>query len=185
VGCGFQHDTAFWNISKSSYKHACDRKLRVRLATHCNTLQHTATHCESVLQHTATHCNTLQHTATHCNTLQHTATHYNTLQQTANNTLQQTATLWHRESVLQHVHRRVCVFMCTYTYTHKCIDKYTSIYTYEYIFSLSCAYLSIYVSINIHMRLLSYIKIVMPHNSKCRELWLVRIHICIYQHTYM
>ena len=27
-------------------------------ATHCNTLQHTATHC--------THCNTLQHTATHC-----------------------------------------------------------------------------------------------------------------------
>jgi len=37
-------------------------------ATHCNTLQLTATH----LQHTATHCNTLQHTAitaTHCNTL--------------------------------------------------------------------------------------------------------------------
>jgi len=39
------------------------------------------------MQHTATHCNTLQHTATHyslthathCNTLQHTATHYNTL----------------------------------------------------------------------------------------------------------
>jgi len=27
-------------------------------ATHCNTLQHTATHCN-------THCNTLQHTATH------------------------------------------------------------------------------------------------------------------------
>jgi len=34
--------------------------------THCNTLQHTATHCNT-LQHTATHCNTLQHTATHCN----------------------------------------------------------------------------------------------------------------------
>jgi len=31
-------------------------------ATHCSTLQHTATCCN-------THCNTLQHTATHCNTL--------------------------------------------------------------------------------------------------------------------
>ena len=56
-----------------------------RTATHCNTqiasrgsettqqrakLQHTATH---TLQHTATHCNT--HTAKHCNTLKHTATH--------------------------------------------------------------------------------------------------------------
>jgi len=47
-------------------------------ATHCNTLQHTATQhhhyrmltlATSALQHTATHCNTLQHTATHCNTL--------------------------------------------------------------------------------------------------------------------
>jgi len=77
-------------------------------ATHCNTLQHTATHCN--MQHTAIcalrrsldgscYYNTLQHTATrntlryvlysmilsggipaaHCNTLQHTAT-CNTLQ---------------------------------------------------------------------------------------------------------
>jgi len=42
-------------------------------ATHCNTLQHTATHF--ILSLTATHCNTLQHTATHCNTLQHTWFH--------------------------------------------------------------------------------------------------------------
>ena len=40
------------------------------------------------LQHTATHCNTLQHQCimdcrSHCNTLQHTATHCNTLQHTA------------------------------------------------------------------------------------------------------
>jgi len=66
----------------------------IRHVAHCNTLQHTATHCLSqvcinvscrTLQHTATHClsqvcinvsrRTLQHTATHCNTLQHTATH--------------------------------------------------------------------------------------------------------------
>jgi len=85
---------------------------------HCNALQLAATHC-STLQHTATYytksmsgigrhsqkevcysmyytpCNTLQltatvsseltlqHTATHCNTLQHTATLCNTLQHTA------------------------------------------------------------------------------------------------------
>ena len=46
-------------------------------ATHCNTLQHTATQGVCVwvtplVMHT--HCNTLQHAATHCNTLQHTAT---------------------------------------------------------------------------------------------------------------
>jgi len=51
---------------------------------YCNTLQHI--YCYNtlplLLQHTAftttTHCNTLQHTATHCNTLQHTY-YYNTL----------------------------------------------------------------------------------------------------------
>ena len=60
-----------------------------RTATHCNTLQHKL-QCNA-LQHTATHCNRIidalptrrhQHTATHCNTLQHTTTH-NTLQRTA------------------------------------------------------------------------------------------------------
>jgi len=75
-------------------------------ATHCNPLQHTASHYNT-LQHTATHCNTLQHTATrcstpqhtrhgllNCNTLQPTATHCNTLHHTAThcNTLQHTAT---------------------------------------------------------------------------------------------
>jgi len=76
-------------------------------ATHCITLQHTATHIYrfrtlqrtamhgnirqgTVQQHTTAHnattrCNTRQHTATHCttncrNTLQHTAIHRNTLQ---------------------------------------------------------------------------------------------------------
>jgi len=81
----------------------------------CNTLQHTATHCNTQvvvevvhpnaqLQQTAVHCNTLQHTATHCNTqvvvevvrpnaqLQHIVIHFNTLQCTAThcNTLQHT-----------------------------------------------------------------------------------------------
>jgi len=52
------------------------------IATHCNTLQHTATYCNkqhlgdmciTVLQHTTTHYNILQHTATYCNILQQTA----------------------------------------------------------------------------------------------------------------
>ena len=102
-------------------------KIETRSATQSNTLQHTATHCNTLLQrtathwknlsetsqltglgrerltlqHTATHCNTLQHTATHCNTLQHTATHCNTLQHTATyyNTLQHTA--WRYVSEIQ------------------------------------------------------------------------------------
>jgi len=47
------------------------------------TLQHTATHCNT-LQHN-THCKTLRHLATH-STLQHTATHCNTLQHICNTT---------------------------------------------------------------------------------------------------
>jgi len=42
--------------------------LQVDIATHCDTLQHTAPHCNT-LQHTATHRNTPQHTVTHCNIL--------------------------------------------------------------------------------------------------------------------
>ena len=59
-------------------------------ATHCNTLQQTAStgsHSQKWPQHTATRCNTLQHTVStsshsqkkDCNTLQHTATHCNKL----------------------------------------------------------------------------------------------------------
>jgi len=40
-------------------------------ATHCNTLQHTC----STLQCTATHCNALQFATAQCNALQHAATH--------------------------------------------------------------------------------------------------------------
>jgi len=42
---------------------SCTKDTLQHTATHCNTLQNTA------LKHTATHYNTLQHTATHCNTL--------------------------------------------------------------------------------------------------------------------
>ena len=46
------------------------------------TLQHTATHSRTSIESlvfTCAHCNTPQHTATHCNTLtQHTATHSRT-----------------------------------------------------------------------------------------------------------
>ena len=60
-----------------------------RPQTHSNTLQHTATHCNTLqsslskrlqtLTYTMArfqkNSNSLQHTATHCNTLQHTATY--------------------------------------------------------------------------------------------------------------
>ena len=54
------------SLSLSALSLACTRD--------CNTLQHTATQCNtfSLLQHTATQCNTMQHTlslATHCSTL--------------------------------------------------------------------------------------------------------------------
>ena len=46
----------------------------------CNTLQHTATHCNTLQERERQQRGALlQHTATHCNTLQYTATHYNTL----------------------------------------------------------------------------------------------------------
>ena len=82
-------------------------RLHVTNATPCNTLQHTATHCNirvreyrsaavmesftchesNKLQQAASRCNTLQHTATHYTTLQHTATHCNTLQPTKSHDL--------------------------------------------------------------------------------------------------
>ena len=55
-------------------------------ATHGNTMQHAATHCKNA----ASRCTTLHHTTTRCNTRQHTVTHSNTLQHTCN-TLQRTA----------------------------------------------------------------------------------------------
>jgi len=59
----------------------CTLSSHTHVATHCNTLQHTATHhsCVCILSsrtHVATQCNTLQLTATHCNTLQHTETQH-------------------------------------------------------------------------------------------------------------
>jgi len=53
--------------------HLMEGQVIAGTATHCNTLQHTATHCNTlhlmewqVIAGTARHCNTLQHTATHC-----------------------------------------------------------------------------------------------------------------------
>ena len=47
-----------------------------------HTLLHTAARC-SARKHTAAHYSTLQHTAAHCSTLQHTAAHCSTLRLTA------------------------------------------------------------------------------------------------------
>jgi len=83
---------------RNRMRHFTDRRsgLGAGETKQCNTLQHTATHCNTLetdrladggsgfgagkTQCTATHCNILQHTAAHCNTRQHTATHGNTLE---------------------------------------------------------------------------------------------------------
>ena len=78
-----------------------DMSWHIHACSHCNTLQHTATLCNTLqhrntLEHIATHCNTgIRYLlVTHCNTLQHTATHCNTLQHTATQGFG--IYLWHR-----------------------------------------------------------------------------------------
>jgi len=65
----------------------CNTLQYTATATHCNTLHLTdGLHPFIHKWHTATHSNTLQHAATHCNccnTLQHAATRCNTLQHTS------------------------------------------------------------------------------------------------------
>ena len=72
--CNFERTAAHCNI----LQHTAIKHPAIHSATHCNTLQRTATHCD-ILGHTATHCNKLQNTATHCYTLKYAATHCNTL----------------------------------------------------------------------------------------------------------
>ena len=106
-----------------------------------DTLQHTATHCNS-LQQIATHCNTLQHTAAHCNklqctgcperarcnTLQRTATHCNALQHTCNAGLERCgccrAARTHRSSPcarLPCMYIYVCIYTCARIYSCMCV----------------------------------------------------------------
>ena len=100
-------------------------------ATHCNSLQLTATNaCQTGKSHVHTHHNTPQHTATQYNTLQithakpdiHTCTH---LQHTAThcNSLQLTAT--HCNS-LQLIHAKPECHMCTHTATHRSTPQHTA-----------------------------------------------------------
>jgi len=105
-----QHTTSHWNTLQQT-------------ATHCNThtLQHTTTHIRDLTQvmwvghigdtpqHNATHCNALQRTATHCNALQRTATHCNALHHTAThrNTLSHIAGVmntWDHKMLAQKAH---------------------------------------------------------------------------------
>ena len=68
-----QHTAAHCNILQHTSAHRNKLQMLESQLPQCSRFSSTiATHCNT-LQHTATHCNTLQHTATHCNTLQHTA----------------------------------------------------------------------------------------------------------------
>jgi len=82
------------NSAKPNEKYDFIGKKKFRRKTYLPNAFHWATHCEGVLSH----CNTLQHIATHCNThcntLQHTATHCNTLRR---------STVTHVKESYQHV----------------------------------------------------------------------------------
>ena len=88
-----------WDCSSTSvcsihivfpYDTHAHRRLRQHIATHCNTLQHTAEKemmlfigkpiGRSLMISNASLCNTLQHTATHCHTLQRNCTFGDCLQ---------------------------------------------------------------------------------------------------------
>ena len=101
----FQRDEPQCTATRSKHiyinilRHSCNRILKSQIllrlwraavgqvqhtATHCNTLQHTATHtlqptATHTLQPTATHCNALHHTVLYCNILQLTSRHCHTL----------------------------------------------------------------------------------------------------------
>jgi len=81
-----QHNATHSHVWRTHYPRELPQK------NICNTLQHTATHCNTLQQTVMSdthfilnrlskekYCNTPRYTETHCNTLQHTATHYNTL----------------------------------------------------------------------------------------------------------
>ena len=85
-----------------------------------DTLQHTATHCNT-LQHTEvdtsgcrTHCNTLQHTATHCNTLQHTEADTSGCRHTyiCMSCADVCHSVVHRHNSAQHTSVRFCLLSC-------------------------------------------------------------------------
>jgi len=102
-------------------------------ATHCNTLQHTATHCAAntlAFPYTRgqtnplvqvqsyldiytyeTHCNIQKHTALHCNTLHHTATHCYTLQHTKYSPIY---VYIHSHIRIPHVHAYSCIRIRVY-----------------------------------------------------------------------
>jgi len=118
----------------------------------CNTLQHTATHCNALLQlqhnvRLASCIQTIsrvwtshmQHTATHCNTLQHTATHIRCLGSHSTITcLSRTVyhewwhdacVLWHHSFIRVTWRRRVVTpLIHTCDMTHACCDT-----TYSYV----------------------------------------------------
>jgi len=96
-----KHTAAYYCSPLARCCNTCCNTLRQSNVCFCDqaiSLQHTATHCNTLqwLEHTTTHCNTLQHTATNksellqsshptatrCNMVQHGATHYSTLQHT-------------------------------------------------------------------------------------------------------
>jgi len=131
-----------------------------RIATHCNTLQHTATpktqpvnrsdeecfkthaHCPRctalavtvlmVCQQTVKHC-------THCDTLQHTASHCKTLQHSATHSCC-TVVLrcWCKKLPSCHTWEGITSYECVYVCTCMCMYVYAPCYVYVCDFKFVC-----------------------------------------------
>jgi len=111
-------------------------------ATHCNNLQHTASHLNTL--HTATHCNTGQLTASHrnaaarCNTLQHAATNFHTFNTShhscaRSDTLPTPTAVQARATTLHHNVPRCNTLQ--HTTTHCITLQHTTHHTHTYIHS--------------------------------------------------
>jgi len=124
AGCGQHFDSRFGYSNGLLFERLGQVQVSLSYygisATHCNTLQHTATRCNT---HTnlsyhwigATHCIAPQHTATYCNTLQHTA-NFSCIPSDKRNTHVLQHKLQRKAHVLQHKHTHTAIYCNTHSY---------------------------------------------------------------------
>jgi len=133
----------------------------------------------------ATSCNTLQHTATHCNTDRAKQQ----LSEAAVCPLQQFQGLQQAHPPLPppiyiHIYKHIYVYMHTYTYRHKytCTRIYISYSCFEsaaFASAFASAYICLYMYIYIYIHIYKYVWNV-PIHIYINMLSCIYIHICTY-----
>jgi len=94
--------------------------------SHCNTLQHTATHCNTRkgVPSSRSRWRRVPHTATHCNTLQHTATHvkgFRALDRDGGGSLDRTEVAVGLFKIGDYLSAAVCVGVCVLVGVGVCV----------------------------------------------------------------